>query len=598
MAVPGTSRIGRFEIVRLLGQGLQGKVYLALDPKLRRKVALKLVLDTVSPQDAGDAVPSEALHLAELRHPNIVSVYEFGEHGRIPYLVCEFVEGATLRERLASDGALPLHRSLPLLKGVLEGMAHAHSKGILHLDLSPSNLMVDTDGVPRVMDFGLSRKNRLRLAPGAELAGALAYMSPEHLRGRTLDARTDVYALGLIGYELLAHRRAKAGNERSALIRATVMCDYDFSPIVEADPAGQLAAWVRTATQREPDQRFANAGAMLEALNACQAARATTQGGGGKGEHAAIEYLLFRIRRKSELPALSRALVEINRMTAPEAQTPVAKLANAILLDYALTNKVLKLASSSFYGGAGRNVKNVSDAIRVLGMGAVRQACTALLALRQFGDAGSNGELVDSLSGSFIAGLLARHLAPLASVKDREQAFICGLFQGIGRSLAIYHFPREHEEAKALVASGTSWPEAQVELFGVTYQELGRSVARTWGFPETILVSMAPWNSATASRPESEADGLFHVATFANRLCGVFVDPRREAWEGRLARLSETYADSLGLAPGAIAETMDGAIGKFRELAPIIGLPLREGGYVGSIAAWLEERKEAAETAA
>src|SRR5262245_34864204 len=178
-------------------------------------------------------------------------------------------------------------------------------------------------------------------------------------------------------------------------------------------------------------------------------------------------------------------------MTAPDSQTPVAQLAQAILCDHALTNKVLKLASSSFYGDTARGVKNVSDAIKVLGTNAVRQACTALLGLRQFSDGLDNEELLDSLSISFLAGLVARHLAPSAGVRDREQAFICGLFQGVGRSLAIYHFPREHAEIRALVGAGTlPPPQAQAEVLGVSYQELGRSVARTWGFPEAILASM------------------------------------------------------------------------------------------------------------
>jgi serine/threonine protein kinase len=579
-------RIGRFEVSRCLGEGLQGKVYLALDPDLRRKVALKLVFRPSRLDRAGGLVPQEALHLAELRHHNIVSVYEFGAEGGVPYLVCEFIEGMTLREMAASRGRLPLTRSLPLVKGILEGMAHAHAKGILHLDLGSTNVMVDTEGVARVMDFGLSHKERLRLEPDGVLYGALAYMSPEHLLGKSLDARTDVYSLGLLAYELMAGRRAKVGTDRNALMRATVLGQPDYAPLLELDPSGQLASWVRTAVARDPGARYANAGAMLEALMACSIARATASGGPAS-EHVAVEYLLFRIRRTTDLPAISGTLAEINRLTAPDAQTPVARVANAILCDHALTNKVLKLASSSFYGPSGRGVRNVSDAIKVLGMNAVRQACTALLGVRSFANGLENDELVDALSASFVAGLISRHLASAARIRDCELAFICGLFQGVGRSLAIYHFPHEHAEARAFFVAGTyDWPQAQVEVFGVTSQELGRAVLRTWGFPEAILTCMAPWEQLATTRPESEAEALVAVATFANRLCGVFQDPGPELWAERCARVTAAFSTSLGITGEQMAILLDGSVRKFRELAPVFGLPLRAGGYAERVGAW------------
>jgi serine/threonine protein kinase len=585
---PDPPRIGRFEVLRCLGEGLQGRVYLALDPDLRRKVALKLVVRASRLDRAGSFVPREALHLAELRHHNIVSFYEFGAEAGVPYLVCEFIEGMTLREMAAARGPLPLATSLPLVKGILEGMAHAHAKGILHLDLGSTNVMVDTEGVARVMDFGLSHKDRLRLEADGMLYGALAYMSPEHLLGKSLDARTDIYSLGLLAYELLTGRRAKTGADRNALMRATVLGQPDYSPLLELDPGGQLASWVRTAVARDPGGRYANAGAMLEAFMACPLVRATLAGGRA-GEHVAVDYLLFRIRRTTDLPAISGTLAEINRLTAPDAQIPLPRVANAILCDHALTNKVLKLASSSFYGASGRGVRNVSDAIRVLGMNAVRQACTALLGVRAFANGLENDELVDALSASFVAGLISRHLASAVRIGDCELAFICGLFRGVGRSLAIYHFPHEHAEAKALfVAGACGWPEAQIEVFGVTYRGLGRAVLRTWEFPEAILTCMAPWEQPAAARPESEAEALLAIATFANRLCGVFQDARPELWAERCAEVTAGFSAALGVTDAATARLLEGSVRKFRELAPVFGLPLRAGGYAERVGAWCE----------
>ena len=122
---------------------------------------------------------------------------------------------------------------------------------------------------------------------------------------------------------------------------------------------------------------------------------------------------------------------------------------------------------------------------------------------------------------------------------------------------------------------------------GPTYQELGRSVARTWGFPESILVSMAPWRSPVAARPESEAEALLHVATFANHLCGIFVYAQEDQWEQGFAKLVDAFTPSLGLTQETTTAVLHVAIGKFRELAPIFGLPLRSRGYVERVGAWL-----------
>jgi serine/threonine protein kinase len=590
---PPPTTIGRFRLVRTLGAGLQGKVYLALDPNLRRKVAIKVLNNEEALLDLGESAPTEAVHLAELRHPNIVSVFEVGMQHTLPYIVCEYVEGEPLREVLAAEGPLSPRKALTTLRGVLEGMAHAHSRDVCHLDLSPSNLMIDSEGVPRVMDFGLSRKNTHRTPTGDTVFGALAYMAPEHLRAGTLDARTDVYALGLIAYELLTGLRANSAKGKNALFRQILSSEADPAPLLDVDSTGQLAEWIRTATQKDPHQRYADAGAMLEAFNLCSPVRAALGGTGTHSDHAAVEYLLFRMRRKKDFPALSNTLLEINRMAAEDSSTPVATLANNILCDYALTNKLLKLANSAFFGSGGRSVKSVSDAIRVLGMSHVRQACTALMSLQQFDGALDNEELVDVLSASFTAGLVARHVAPALKVPDAEQAFIAGLFQGMGRSLAIYHFPREHAEVKEAVAGGTlTWPEAQIEVLGVTYQEIGRSVARLWGFPEPLLGAMAPWRGDPITAPATETDALFQAATFANRLCSVCSDERPEVAELRLTALVGHFEQSLPLTVARAADVLQGAVEKFRQLAPVLGLANPRKGFVERTLGWLLARRQ------
>jgi HD-like signal output (HDOD) protein len=226
-------------------------------------------------------------------------------------------------------------------------------------------------------------------------------------------------------------------------------------------------------------------------------------------------------------------------------------------------------------------------------MSHVRQACTALMSLQQFDGALDNEELVDVLSASFTAGLVARHVAPALKVPDAEQAFIAGLFQGMGRSLAIYHFPREHAEVKEAVAGGTlTWPEAQIEVLGVTYQEIGRSVARLWGFPEPLLGAMAPWRGDPITAPATETDALFQAATFANRLCSVCSDERPEVAELRLTALVGHFEQSLPLTVARAADVLQGAVEKFRQLAPVLGLANPRKGFVERTLGWLLARRQ------
>ena len=200
-------KIGRFIVSRWLGGGLQGKVFQALDPILDRQVAIKWLNPVGGNQTSRyrGTCPSEARIVAKLEHPNIVPLYEAGMYRGFPYLVFAYVDGTTLRAKWKQRGAMPVREALTLFRAILDGIACAHAQGILHLDLSPGNIMIDTAGVPRIMDFGLAKLAGVDAAGTDDnLIGTPKYMSPEHFNGRPLTARSDVFALGLILYEMVA----------------------------------------------------------------------------------------------------------------------------------------------------------------------------------------------------------------------------------------------------------------------------------------------------------------------------------------------------------------------------------------------------------
>src|SRR5262245_16529317 len=210
---PG-SRLGPYEVIALLGAGGMGEVYRARDPRLDRDVAIKVLSGGA---DAGRRLAREARAAGALSHPNVLAVYDVGEEAGTPYIVCELLEGETLRDRLLR-GALPWTECRVVAGQILSGMAAAHARGIVHRDLKPENLFLTRDGRVKILDFGLA-KLQPPVASGTPVAastqagmirGTVGYMAPEQVKGLPATHRSDIFAFGAILYELAAGRRAFA----------------------------------------------------------------------------------------------------------------------------------------------------------------------------------------------------------------------------------------------------------------------------------------------------------------------------------------------------------------------------------------------------
>ena len=216
--VSAGSQFGPYRMIRLLGRGGMGEVYLAQDTRLDRKVALKLL----SPQLASDAervlrFTQEAKAASALNHPNIITIYDIGESNGSPYIATEFIDGETLRQKLGS-GPLPLSQALDYALQTAGALAAAHQAGIIHRDIKPENLMIRADGYVKVVDFGLAKLTErvpdpqddgtVLMSPAVTTCGTVMgtaqYMSPEQARGQTVDSRTDIFSLGVVIYEMLA----------------------------------------------------------------------------------------------------------------------------------------------------------------------------------------------------------------------------------------------------------------------------------------------------------------------------------------------------------------------------------------------------------
>jgi serine/threonine protein kinase/tetratricopeptide (TPR) repeat protein len=257
--VVGT-QISRYHILARIGEGGMGEVYLAEDPSLARRLALKFLPASLAAEDtARQRLINEAQAAARLDHPFVCKVYEVGEAGGQPYIAMEFIEGTTLRHRL-SAGPIPIKEALRIACEIAEALDSAHKRGIVHRDLKPSNVMLTTDGHVKVMDFGVAKQLAGAVAPAltmtGEIVGTMSYMSPEQLQGAAVDARADVFAFGLLLYEMIAG--AHPFERSSPITTASAIINDTEEPLEERrdDIPPLLAHIVSRCLEKDRDRRY------------------------------------------------------------------------------------------------------------------------------------------------------------------------------------------------------------------------------------------------------------------------------------------------------------------------------------------------------
>jgi TolB-like protein/Tfp pilus assembly protein PilF len=289
--IPLGSRLGPYEVVGFLGAGGMGEVYRARDPRLDRDVAIKVLSGGAA--DQKQRLAREAKAAGALNHPNVLAVYDVGEEAGTPYVVCELLEGETLRDRLR-QGAVPWRQALELASQVLSGLAVAHERGIVHRDLKPENLFFTRDGRVKILDFGLAKQGGLQPGEGAAttqagmIRGTVGYMSPEQLRSQPADPRSDLFAFGAILYELLSGRRAYISDSPVETMSAILTQAPDFTRL-EAVPR-ELAAVVERCLLRDPAGRYGSAREVAAALEAASLSRGSPA---PAVDHEAIAVLPF-----------------------------------------------------------------------------------------------------------------------------------------------------------------------------------------------------------------------------------------------------------------------------------------------------------------
>ncbi|MCH7747979.1 MAG: serine/threonine protein kinase [Acidobacteria bacterium] len=248
-------RLGRYELLDRLGKGGMGIVYRARDTKLDRPVAVKLLLgDLEGDDETRERFLREARAAGELNHRNIIQIYDFGEDGGRAFIVMELLEGANLNELLKTHPDLSLDRKLQIMTGVCEGLAFSHSRSIIHRDLKPANLFITTDRQVKVLDFGLARIASSNLTRTGLVFGTPDYMAPEQVRGKVVDARSDIFSLGAVFYQVLSGRKPFAAKALPEVMRKVLA--EDPVPLTHSEAPPSLARIVTRALQKNPVHRY------------------------------------------------------------------------------------------------------------------------------------------------------------------------------------------------------------------------------------------------------------------------------------------------------------------------------------------------------
>ena len=566
--------IGRFEILSELGRGGQGAVYLAYDPQLDRRVAIKTLLKL---GHKTEQLIHEARIVSKLQHPNIITLYDSGEYEGTPYLVYAYVEGKTLAQLLKQEKTLPFMRAAEITIGVLEGLAYAHSQGISHLDMKPANIMIAKNGTPMVMDFGLATTtgDHEQTIIGTPLSGSPRYVAPEIISGQHGDFLSDIYSLGTVLYEMVTGKFAVGGDNMYEVLNRAAHEQIAVPSTHNERVDEKLEALIIRAVAKKPGERYPSATAMKQELQEYLS----------ETRDAATEFLLHRMRSKQDFPALSGIISEINQIVSSESAS-TSKLAGTILHDLALTNKLLKLVNAASYGQFGGSINTISKAVVILGFETVRNIATSLILLEFLQNRPQAVQLKEEIVKAVFSGVVAAQLSARHDICDIEEAMVCSMFHNMGRMLSIYYFFEESQEISHLIAQGESEEEAAIKILSISYPDLGLGVVRSWNFPPRLIAGMRKLSGEKVKPAHGELDQLAITVNLANELCEISASSNIQNKQESLVNLAARYGDAIKISDQELSGAIHTGLNELSNRSGMLGISTANSPLLSRVRQW------------
>ncbi|MFT7772515.1 protein kinase domain-containing protein [Roseateles sp.] len=568
-------QLGRFRLLKRLGEGAQATVWLAHDPLLDREVAVKLLKSAAEPGSVDEWL-HEARAVSRLTHPNIVPVFEADTQAGHSYLVFEYVSGGTLSQRLRAGPRMTAAEAVTLMLGVLDGLTAAHAAGLVHRDLKPSNILLDARGRPRVMDFGIAARVSTAANAPSRIVGTPGYISPEAASGAPPQPQMDVFAAAVMLAEMLSGQRLNHDPDPWRAIQRVQTTQLMLPAGLDASVDDALRAIVQRGLAREPSARWPSAALLRDALAAWLRPVAEPD---AQQDAPVLDFLLRRMRHKSDFPALSDAIGRIQRLTQSEHES-VANLSNEILKDVALTQKLLRLVNTAQYrhtGGGG--IGTVSRAVALIGFAGIRNLALSLVLLERMENKGHARRLREDYLRSLMAASLARELC--ANPREAEEAFLAAMFHHLGRSLTEFYFPEEAEAVRRLVSPGEDGQSAigeeaaSAQVLGMSYEALGLGVARQWGLPASLQRAMhRPAGEAPQRLLVDPTERQRWLARASNDMADLILDTPPEQAHARLRALAQRHARALGLSAEAFDLAADTARQHLAQMTEALDLHL------------------------
>ena len=575
-------RVGRFELKRELGRGAQATVWLGYDPRLQRDVAVKIINPDADAASVAQWL-DEARAVSRLAHPNIVPVFEADQDGGVSFMVFEYVTGPTLTDLLRKRGKLPEREAAALMRDVLDAIATAHAQGIVHRDLKPSNILMDAQGRPRVMDFGIAA--RVSDKHDGRIAGTPGYIAPEALGGAAPHPLMDVFAAGMMLGQMICGRPMLLERDPYRTLERIQKEDIVWPPEMVDAKTGKdatddaLRALVMRAVSRDPLRRPESAAAFRNALHEWLDPAPV---GADGGDRATLEFLLRRMRHKSDFPALSDAVVRIQRVTQSE-DASIAGVTDEIVRDVALTNKLLRMVNTAHFRNAGAGtIASVPRAVSLVGLSGIRTMALSLVLLEHMQDKTHVAHLKEMFLMAMMTGTLCDELTPTA--KAHDEPFLAGMMSQLGRMLTEFYFPEEASLIRRRVEPSWQrgeWSQAIEdravgEVLGLSYEQLGVGVTKVWGLPDSLRRAIArPDGPPPARAVESAPDRLRWCVQAASELALALMQAPTETAAKKISTIGDRFSRALNLPKEQFETAVRSAQSHLQSMSNALGIDLK-----------------------